>query len=241
MAIVLLILALMLGGILMPISEQVEQRKVSEVNKQLEEVKEALIGFAIANGRLPRPATSAVNGAENAALCLTDAACTGFIPWQALGLQQNIDPWAKLIRYSVSPAFANAAITVTTAPTKAIRTRNNAGALLFLAGAAGACPAGGLPAGSTCVPAVVWSHGKNNYGTSAQGNALADISGTNADEDGNNTGTFAGCAGAVAGTCYMTRTVMANTAFPGGEFDDVAVWLSPNILFNRMIAAGKTL
>ena len=26
---------------------------------------------------------------------------------------------------------------------------------------------------------------------------------------------------------------------PNGEFDDIVVWLSPNILFNRMIAAGR--
>ncbi len=25
----------------------------------------------------------------------------------------------------------------------------------------------------------------------------------------------------------------------GGEFDDLVVWISPNILFNRMVAAGK--
>jgi hypothetical protein len=25
----------------------------------------------------------------------------------------------------------------------------------------------------------------------------------------------------------------------GGEFDDIVTWISPNILFNRMVSAGK--
>ncbi len=49
MAIVLVIVGLLLGGLLMPLSAQVEQRRIGETQKALDEIKEALVGFAIAN------------------------------------------------------------------------------------------------------------------------------------------------------------------------------------------------
>jgi hypothetical protein len=35
----------------------------------------------------------------------------------------------------------------------------------------------------------------------------------------------------------MARNPSDNRALPGGEFDDMVTWVSPNILFNRMVAA----
>ncbi|MFP5392032.1 MAG: hypothetical protein ACLGI6_10905, partial [Gammaproteobacteria bacterium] len=46
----------------------------------LKEARDALIGFAVANGRLPRPARDAASGREFEGRCDTDASCTGFLP-----------------------------------------------------------------------------------------------------------------------------------------------------------------
>ena len=214
MAIVFLLVTLLLGGMLIPLSTQIEQRRIGETQKALDEIKEALIGYAVVNGRLPRPAQSATNGAERAACgagAAGEANCTGFIPWETLGVRK-LDAWGKIVRYSVTPAYADAAFGFGTAGTKTVQTRNPA--LVNLA---------------TNAPAVIYSHGNGNWGTGDSGNAFADGSATNADEDSNNGAT----------TSFISRTPTENAAAAGGEFDDVVTWLSPNILFSRMVAAGK--
>ncbi len=65
MAVVLLIVALLLGGLLPTLTSRVEQQRLGEVRKQLDEIEQAAIGFALINGRLPCPASSSSNGAES--------------------------------------------------------------------------------------------------------------------------------------------------------------------------------
>lgn len=227
-AIVLVIVGLLFGGGLTILSSQVELRRARETNAALEEAREALIGFAVSRGRLPRPATSATIGAENPVACTSEALCTGFIPWSTLGVAK-LDGFDKIIRYSVTPAFAGGVTGAapfdlsTSVATKTVQTRDGAGALTYQAGQLLCSVA------SQCMPAVVFSHGKNNYGTGESGNVMSDNSATNSDEDTNNS----------ASVNFISRTPSINTTFPGGEFDDLVIWLSPNILFNRMVAAGK--
>jgi predicted nuclease of predicted toxin-antitoxin system/type II secretory pathway pseudopilin PulG len=222
LAIVMFIVSLLIGGMLLPLSAQQEVRSRQETEKVLADIRDALIGFAITNGRLPRPATSATNGAEVAAVCADDAACSGFVPWAALGTAK-IDGWGKLIRYSVTPAFANATITLSTIANRTVQTRDSAGTVAYLAGGASCTTP------NQCVPAVIFSHGKSRWGTTDAGLVLVDGSATNADEDVNETGP----------TNYFSRSPGENTGVTGGEFDDITIWLSGNTLFNRMVAAGK--
>ena len=49
LAVSIFIIALVLGAILVPLATQVEQRQISETQKTLEDAKEALLGFALAN------------------------------------------------------------------------------------------------------------------------------------------------------------------------------------------------
>ena len=220
MAIVLAILALLIGGGLTVLSTQVEQQRYKDTQRLLDEAKEALIGFAVINRRLPRPATSATDGAERVAVCGPGAAgetnCTGFIPWADLGVNK-LDAWGKIIRYSVTPAFADNNFVLDTDGTKIIQSRRlDNGAIVTL---------------GTEIPAVVFSHGQRNFGTDSDGSAKGNTSvgNTNIDENANDTGT----------TTFFSRTFNQNTAFPGGEFDDLVTWLSPAILANRMIQAGR--
>ncbi|MDP2793467.1 MAG: type II secretion system protein [Sulfurisoma sp.] len=213
LAVVLVIVALLIGGMMMPLSTQQDIAARNNSEKALAEIREALIGFAAANGRLPRPATSATDGTENATICATDAACSGFIPWVTLGTAK-LDGYGKLIRYSVTPDYANGTISLTTVANRTVQTRDVAGTVAGLA---------------TQVPAVIFSHGKNRWGTSDSGTALADDSATNVDEDANEAGP----------TSYFSRQAADNTVTTGGEFDDLVILLPANLLFNRMISAGK--
>jgi len=38
---------------------------------------------------------------------------------------------------------------------------------------------------------------------------------------------------------FMSRVRTTLTGGTGGEFDDIVIWISPNVLFARMIAAGR--
>lgn len=214
-AIALLVLALILGGILAPLNAQVEQGKIRDTNKVISDINEALLGYVMINGRLPRPATSSTNGVENASACASETACTGFIPWTTLG-SGKLDAWDNIIRYSVRPAFANAAFALTTVGTKTIQERNAAGTLVDYA---------------TNVPVIVWSTGPENFGTNGTGAVRANNSSgvTNADEITNNT----------ASTTFIRRIQVNNSAATGGEFDDIVTFIPTAILVNKAIAAGK--
>ncbi len=213
-AIALFVLALVLGGILAPINQQIQQGKIRDTQKAINDVNDALIGFVMINGRLPRPATSAANGLE-AAACADEVACTGFIPWTTLG-SPKLDAWGNMIQYSVTPAFANATFLLTSVGTKTIQERNAAGALVNYA---------------TLVPAVVWSHGPENFGTNDAGAVRANSSSgvTNADEITNNT----------ASVTFIRRIDTTSTAAGGGEFDDIVTFIPTAVLIGKAIAAGK--
>ncbi|WP_229415627.1 type II secretion system protein [Pseudoduganella armeniaca] len=54
-AIVLVVVGLLIGGLITPLSTQLEQRRVADTRRALEEARDALTGFAIRNGYLPCP------------------------------------------------------------------------------------------------------------------------------------------------------------------------------------------
>ena len=162
LAVAMFIIALLLGSILVPLATQIEQRQISDTQKKQDEIKEALIGFALANGYLPCPAVSAVNGQEGSRTAGLCTPRTGFLPWEALGVSRA-DGWGRLYRYSVTPTFADNtnAFKLNSGADITVRTRDSAGALVNLTN-------------SSTVPAIVISHGKNGYGgTSESGTGMA--------------------------------------------------------------------
>ena len=60
-AVVLVIISVLATIVAVPLATQIEQRRVEETRKQIEVAKEALFGFAMANGRLPCPASAVSN------------------------------------------------------------------------------------------------------------------------------------------------------------------------------------
>lgn len=218
MTVVIVIIGLMLGGLLIPLSGQMDQRNYSKAQSDMSEIREALIGYGIANGYLPCPAISSSNGSEDR----TGTTCTsnkraGFLPWAELGLPK-LDSWGHIYRYSVDPDYSNSGnkISLSEEGDITIWSRDSAGALIKLTN-------------DPAIPAVVVSFGKNGrHGFNDDGTQLTDTSATNVDEDTNSSGT----------TTFISRDYSEVTS-GGGEFDDVVVWISPNVYLNRMVAAGQ--
>jgi prepilin-type N-terminal cleavage/methylation domain-containing protein len=61
LAMVLFIVSLLIGGLLMPLTAQNEIRGRQETDRALSNIRDALIGFAVVNGRLPCPAIAATS------------------------------------------------------------------------------------------------------------------------------------------------------------------------------------
>lgn len=228
MAVVMIIVGLLLGGMLVPLTAQMDQRNISDTQKALSEIKEALIGFTLANGRLPCPAnptiaTGSAGAGTERATCTSAANSTGVVPWATLGVNES-DAWGDRFTYRVTSDFADAIGSGTyggcaPSPTPTLATFGlcSVGNLNVLSAAS----AGVTIAGS--VPAVIISHGKNRAGAyTPQGTQVA--AGANADEQENSDGS--------SDNNYVSHTL-------NPTFDDLVVWISPNILMNRMVAAGK--
>jgi prepilin-type N-terminal cleavage/methylation domain-containing protein len=224
LAVVIAVVGLLLGSIMVPLATQVEARQVGEARRMLRDASEALNGFAIANGRLPCPASSASNGLESP---VGGGDCThdhnGFLPAATLGLMPTdqdgfaIDPWGNRIRYAVTnsndSAFtrANGISTqyMVSPPTPDLQVCSTG---IGISG--GKCAAGS--ASATIAAAVLFSLGPNGL-----------AGGTGPDEAENQSND----------RVFVSR--LAGNSASGGEFDDIVEWLSPHILYNRLVAAGK--
>jgi len=202
MAIVLAIVALLLAGLLPGISGQVEQRRRSETQNALNEIKDALIGYAIVNGRLPCPAKATIaTGSANAGV--SDCTLTmGVIPWATLGTSET-DAWRRRFTYSASSSFITSNFTL-----------SSSGNITIMSAATG-----GTTIATT--PAIFVSHGTNGFGAYTPQGTQVSASSDPDEADNSNAG----------------LTFVSHDFTP--TFDDLVVWISPNILFNRMVMAGK--
>ncbi|HEX5463789.1 MAG TPA: type II secretion system protein, partial [Burkholderiales bacterium] len=86
MAIVIVIITLLLGAVLVPLGTQVGQRNTDNTQNMLDNIKNAIIGFAVANGRLPCPASATSNGVEDGVGGVCNASFNGFVPAATLGI-----------------------------------------------------------------------------------------------------------------------------------------------------------
>ncbi|HPT50466.1 MAG TPA: type II secretion system protein [Accumulibacter sp.] len=237
MTVVLVIVALMLGGLLVPLSAQIDMRDTNETRKALAEIREALLGFVIANGYFPCPAlpttanTAAGAGIAPAPLAGGCAVTYGVLPWVTLGVDET-DAWGRRYTYVVTqtftrlpPSLPNGACTLTA---------TQAGFNLCANGDMTIRIASGGSDVANSLPAIVISHGKNGRG--AYTPAGTQIStGADVDERENQlvlnpaTGAW---KDAVTQNIFVKKT-------PTPTFDDEVVWIPSTLLFNRMVGVGK--
>lgn len=225
----MLILGILLGGLLVPLSTQLEQRRVSETQRSLSDAKEALLGFAMANGRLPCPANpqwpavsaaygNSGNESYNGTICTIT---TGVLPWATLGLPET-DAWGRRFTYYVSASYADSIASGTvTPPVGCVDTPTQASYALCSDGSGTIQNAGTGTTVASTVPAVVVSHGSNGGGAYGTGGVVL-VAATGADETENADGDGIFRAGPYSGT-----------------FDDLLAWIPNSILKSRTVAAAR--
>ena len=244
LAIALFIITLVLGALLVPLTTQIAQRRISDTQKTLDDIKEALLGFAVSTTRLPCPASATSNGVESFCTSATPNPCgaelltyqahgrcfaqyNGFVPGTTLGLAATdaqgfaIDAWGTRIRYAVTAsASANVSIFTSTNGMRLTTLTALVPDLYVCASSTGvtATTCGTAQILTTSAPVVIFSLGLNaNTG-----------GGTSADEAAN-----------LNGDQVFVSRVRSDPGSTGGEFDDIVTWLSENVLYNRMVAAGQ--
>lgn len=223
MAMVLLIVSLLIGGLLTPLSGQMTQQQIKQTNTTLREIKEALVGFAITQRRLPcpdypppasAPLTDVIDGVEDInSIYDVEERCKdgyeGFLPWATLGVERE-DAWGNPFRYRVISGYAYVAPSEPP-PLPLDEFIKSDGELkdelksnLKIQDFDGNYLS--VQSGDTRIVAIIFSYGKD-------GQPYSENDGTN--------------------LTYVEDSYVEN------RFDDILVRISSNTLFNRLVASGR--
>ena len=242
LAVVLAIVAVLLGGIMTTLSVRIDQSNNDETRRRIDTALEALIGFAIVNRRLPCPATAGTTGDEALAggSAATGGPCVtnfgGFLPARTIGFQPvdaqgyALDAWGNRIRYALASTLdvtaANCAAPTLPHFTSVANLKANGlscrpNNLVICGSATGisatTCNTAVPVTNQTTVVLVVFSTGKNGSVATAFG----------ADEAANTNGDGV----------FVSR-IPGTIETGGGAYDDVMAWLPVGVLYGRLIAAG---
>jgi len=234
LAVVMAIVALLLGGAMFTLSAQVDQRNFEETRRRLDQARELVLSFAIVNGRLPCPATSTSSGIESPS---TGGSCTsyygGWLPASTIGFQNvdgegyAIDAWGNRIRYAVASLITNCSGTSTTPHfTSSVNLKANGiscqpNDLIVCKSATGisSTDCGGAANQimiASLVSAVIYSIGKNGARGSSGIDEAANVNGD--------------------------RVFVSHTPTPvgaaNGEFDDQVLWITYSEVYGKLVAAG---
>ena len=251
LTVVLVIVALLLGGLLVPLGAQRDVEFMRSTEKSLTDIREALIGFAVINGRLPCPAQATiVSGAAGAGLEAVQAAggpcactatsvatysggstcgtgssvadfATGVLPWATLGLLET-DAWGNRYTYELSSLFGRA----------------NSGQTVF----GGSCSPASNPSSAAfalCTAGAITLLTAASGGTTLASGvpALVLSHGANGKGAYNSQGTQ--LTSASAGTDEGDNSDADATFVSNTTIDDRLVWIGAPQLMNRMMTAGK--
>ncbi len=218
LAIVLVIVTILIGGLAVPLSAQIQARRIAETNKILEEAREAIIGYAMTHKvggvkpYLPCPDTNG-DGLEEARSANKCPSRIGFLPWVTLGTGAQ-DAWGNRLRYSTHTDVSNDDIGIdsTLAPANGWnQVCSSQICTTYIA---------------TDLPVVLISLGANGWGArNVNGNTLA--APTSADELENTD----------PDNRFVSRTPTQSDN-PSGEFDDLVTWISYSVLFPRVCPTG---
>ena len=211
MAIVLLILVLLFGGLLIPMAMQVELQRVQRTKQTLDEAVEALVGFAILFKRLPCPDTNN-DGIEESTCNYTDGygknrTNEGFLPTATLGIKGQ-DAWYNRLRYRPDVNYV-VSIPADTRTGSDFKVENLAGTDLT--------PFDNVD-GTTFsrLAAVLFSCGRNGR----------------PDNKNNESGNVRCVNSSTPDRIYLQNTVETG-------FDDILIWLPKNTLIRRLQRANR--
>ncbi len=255
LAVVMTVVAFLLGGLMYTLSAQIEQRNFEETRRRLEQARELILAFAITNGRLPCPARSAataapvtVAGDEVRTLaanpeCIGDAVVDnyggisgavtlGLLPSRSIGYQQvdssgfAVDAWGNRIRYVVANLTTPAATCPRPHFTNTTNLKNNGIS----------CQPNDLLIckSATGITGVDCGVATNQIMTTSLVVAIIYSTGKNGATGGTGTDESANLNG--------DRVFVYHTPTPAGaangEFDDQFVWITTGEFYGKLIAAG---
>ncbi|WP_179958401.1 type II secretion system protein [Chitinimonas arctica] len=224
MAVALLVLGLIMGAVLAILPGQLQQQRARDTAHTLEAANEAIIGYALGTPPAGRPylpcPDSDGDGLEDRAPGGGCLRTSGFLPWATLGLGRQ-DAWGHHLHYRVLAGYAD--------PASGIGLALPASTHLKVCTTPDCRGAGPEYLHAIHVPALIVSGGENGYGTTdANGVAHAAPPPANVHERANLDGD----------TDYVWHEPRS-AGNPGGEFDDMVNWISPGLLRNRLLAAGR--
>ena len=239
LALVLLAIAILAGGLALPLAAQVQQKRAEESRRRLDEARDVVLAFAATHGRLPCPASDASRGEESfdAGGDASNGRCghfsDGYLPAAALGvspldadgfLRDAWDSPRNRVRYAVYGGAVNGIAQALTR-TDGLQAAGLAGVgaqshYLFVCAAAAGAGASGCGAASNQLTRraafVLLSLGPDAPLVPAPGS----------DEARNLAGD---------GT-FVMHEASEDRAAP---FDDLVQWAPVHLVVHRLLAAGR--
>lgn len=236
LAVVIVIVSVLLGVVLTPLATRIQMQQVRDQQRTLDELREALLGFAQVYGRLPCPDTNG-NGQENWP-CHAGGAPTSAVdelPYATLGVMAT-DRWGRRYVYAVTTQLTNVVRTgepaAATPDTDDQLDLTDRGRLTLSERRSDKS----LATITTSAAAIVVSLGDNGLGgTDLDGSALPAPTGADELENTDLNPSFitrirtdggAGCDD-TAGTSPLC------------EFDDLVVMVPTPLLLGRLVQAGR--
>ncbi|MDA0823694.1 MAG: prepilin-type N-terminal cleavage/methylation domain-containing protein [Proteobacteria bacterium] len=265
MAVVLFIFGLLIAGVIGPLETQLEARDRNSTIATMNEVIEALYGYAITHGRLPCPDTDGdgLPDMTNEPYDPSDVdtgACDGdtfndgegFLPWAELGVAQG-DAWGNRFRYRVTwpnftwpdhrdpPGLPSDRVCDGDIDPEEFDLCASGNLLVQTRGdnpGAGGIQGKFLSTLANNLPAILLSHGRNGFGATSTDGAARPLPASGTDEAENADGD----------TTFISRRYSGDNATCADNlaeasalcaFDDIVMWISPSLLNNRMVVAGR--
>ncbi|MFZ2268567.1 MAG: type II secretion system protein [Azonexus sp.] len=233
LSMVLVVVALLFTSVMPGLSAFRQAAENEAARRQLEMANEAILGFAIRYGRLPCPAAPATTGIESPA---GGGECShswnGFLPASTLGLHPvdehgyALDPWGNPLHYALST------FTATPCASTPCLSRENGIRLVWNSDTP---PAPDLRICNTAT-------GKTGLGDKAEcatGHALTKDAVAIVFSPGRNGGRLASSNDEMANDDNDRLFVGRASTLPLDEFDDQISWISSNIFYSRLMAAGR--
>lgn len=235
MSIVLVIIGLLLGGLLLPLSTQQEINNIKKTEQIIDDTLDAIYGYIYINKYLPCPDTNG-DGLENV---VSDATCIalpdsppdccaaqqGDIPWQTLGSPKGDSFRGNILAYRIDEQYQKRFSTSTAHTVCKITSSSPAPQMRVCTDGSdtASCSASSI---TTSAGIAVWSFGKNGWGaTNDQGGVnqapTSAFETENTDDDND-----------------LVRAIRTNDTASVGEFDDILSFISHETLCAKMVDAG---